>query len=219
MLLGSNHPVTNTARAVWKVRRLSARRSMGLLLALSVFALGAAPALYGSDPAASATNVTQEDRDALAEELWNRLDLLVSSVLDGNAAGLDDALCLDDVVHARLSREAALGLIPSADDPTLVADRREKLRQSVRRYVVDLLDRGGQIDAIDIARVQLSEENPDNVAGGENLDGEDEPLPITGSGLLAVEMQAFDRDIDLSLLHIRSRWCFDPFTMKRDLEG
>ena len=128
MLLSSNHPVTTSVFPAQKARRLSASFAMGLVFALSILVVQT-PALYGADPAASEAALTQEDRDALAEELWNRLDLLVSSVLDGDAVGLDDALCLDDVLHARLSREAALGLIPNADDPVLVADRKEKLRQ------------------------------------------------------------------------------------------
>lgn len=155
------------------------------------------------------------DPDALAAELWERLDLLARSVIEQDTAGLDDAVCLEDLLHARLVREEALGLVVDAADPALVQARRAQVREDVREHVARLIDEGEQVVAIDIGRVDL----PGPGAGGEeeSLSGEGaEELAITGAGLLGLEMQGLDRSVDLGLFRLRDRWCFDPFSMASD---
>lgn len=139
-------------------------------------------------------------------------DQLVASVGAGDEAGLDDATCLEDVVRARLAREEALGLVPDAQDPTLVAKRKEEARTGVRAFVERLLESGGDVRATDVSRVQLFT-NPDEPV--ETLSAaEGEERAITGSGVLGIEMAESQRMIDVDVLRLDERWCLNPLSMQ-----
>lgn len=149
--------------------------------------------------------------DPMAVELWQRLEILVVSVIDGDNATLDQATCLGDLVHAQLEREQALGLVPDALDPTLVAERQSRARARARAYVLELIETGDQVEAIEISRIREF----DGSETGETLVAEGpRALPITAAGILGVDLLDLPRRIDLSVYRLGTdRWCFDPLSM------
>ncbi|MEM1178274.1 MAG: hypothetical protein AAGM22_08025 [Acidobacteriota bacterium] len=163
--------------------------SLALLLAAAL-AVAAAPASAqdgGADPV------------PMEAELWQQLENLVVSVLDDDSAALDEATCLADLVQVQLQREEALGLVPDAFDSNLVEARRAKARARARAYVLELIETGDQVEAIEISRIQAfdaSEPAETLAAQGPRS------LPITASGILGVDLLDLPRRIDLSVYRL-----------------
>ncbi|MEO1086951.1 MAG: hypothetical protein AAFY88_22170 [Acidobacteriota bacterium] len=149
--------------------------------------------------------------DPMAAKLWQQLEILVVSVLDDDTAALDQATCLADLVQVQLEREEALGLVPDAFDPTLMEARQAQARKRARTYVLELIETGDQVEAIETSRIQVF----DASEPAETLATEGpRSLPITASGILGVDLLDLPRQIDLSVYRLGAdRWCFDPLSM------
>ena len=170
-----------------------------LMLALCVFDATAASGQGDGEP------------DPMAVELWQQLETLVVSVVEGDTVALDQATCLVDLVQSQLDREEALGLVPNAVDPPLVESRRTAARERASAYILDLLAKGDQVVAIEISRIrEFDAADIEEVATAEG-----EPtLPITAAGNLGVELLDLPRMADLSVYRLGAdRWCFDPLSM------
>lgn len=145
-------------------------------------------------------------------ELLTLFDQVVASVLAGDDAGLDAATCLGDMIHATLAREEALGLVPDARDPNLLAERQADARAAVYAFVERLLETGQAIERTDVSRVELFVA-PDE--SGETLRGEgEEELEITASGVFGIQMLSSQRMVDIDVVRLRDRWCIDPLSMQ-----
>ncbi|MEM8994197.1 MAG: hypothetical protein AAGF23_05330 [Acidobacteriota bacterium] len=164
--------------------------------------------------AASPAPVSAQDGagpDPMEVELWQQLEILVVSVLDDDTAALDQATCLADLVQVQLEREEALGLVPDAFEATLVEARRAQARERATTYVLELIETGDQVEAIDISRIQAFDASEPT----ESLATEGpRSLPITASGIIGVDLLDLPRRIDLSVYRLGAdRWCFDPLSM------
>jgi hypothetical protein len=145
-------------------------------------------------------------------ELRALFDQLAESAVAGDDAGVDAATCLDDLVRAQLAREEALGLVPDAGDPAMVAKRKEDARAGVRAFIGRLLESGGDVERTDVSRIQLFTDPDEPV---EALSGEGQgALEITGSGILGIEMLGSQRMIDIDVLRLGERWCLNPLSMQ-----
>lgn len=150
-------------------------------------------------------------------ELRQRVDLLFASVLGEDAALLDEVTCLDSLLGTQLRREAALGLIPDAADPRLVAERKKAVRDGVIAFVEHLAEEGGQIVAVDDSRLGVFAAS--NVEGEGIVETDGTETEITATGLLGLEMTDLERPVDLSVFRLGDRWCLDPLSIPSSPAG
>lgn len=144
-------------------------------------------------------------------ELRILVEGLVGSVRASDDAGVDAATCLNDMVHAQLKREQALGLISNPQEPSLVTERRSAVRAAVYAFVERLLQKGRQVESIDASGIDLFSEEEN----GEMLLGEgDEELEITAAGVLRVKMLTSERPVDIDVSRLRDLWCLNPLSMQ-----
>ncbi len=150
--------------------------------------------------------------DETALELRLLVDHLVESVLEDSPAIFDEVTCLDDLLHDQLLREQALGLVPDAEDPVLVEDRKDAARLAAYEFVERLLDKGQQVELVDVSRVELFDVTgePDEMVSGE----EEEDLAITAAGVLGVKMLSSPRPVDIDVRRLRDRWCLNSLSMQ-----
>lgn len=181
-------------------------RGISILL---VVLLGAVPGLGGA-PAAEA----QEPTVGEAEELRDLVEELFASAEAGDDAAIDRITCLGDLLHARLEREEALGLVADAEAPELVEARREEARSGVYAFVAGLRERGGEIESVDVSRVAVSSLDASQ-GDGETVAGEEEEeLAVTGAGILGVKMLTSERVVDVVVTRLGGRWCLDAGSMQ-----
>lgn len=152
------------------------------------------------------------EEDPTPAEVRARVDQLLSSVVDGDVAALDEVTCLRDLLHAQLRREEALGLVADAADPALVAEREDAARTAVVAFVDRLLDEGDELAAVDTSRLELFD------GGGEEaerlVDASGDEVEITASGVVAVRMMGVEAEVDLGVYRLADRWCLDPLSMQ-----
>lgn len=175
--------------------RQDSRWTLPCLLLLILAAVGA-----GAEPVDEET----------ALELEAMVDQLAESVLENDEAAVDALTCLDDLIHSRLRREEALGLV-DADDPALVEERKSAARAAAYAFVERLVSKGQQVEFVDASRVEVF------AAGGESealISGAGEELEITAAGTLGVKMLALPRIVDVEACRLRDRWCLDPLSMQ-----
>lgn len=160
-----------------------------------------------------AAGVWSEPIDEQAEtELLAVVEQLFVGVVDGDDAGLDAATCVGDLVSAQLEREQALGLIADAREPELIGQREDRAREAAQAFVERLLERGQQIEFIDVSRIELL---PSEEEGAEMLRGEgEEELEITATGILGLKMLTMQRTVDIEVSRLGARWCIDPLSMQ-----
>jgi len=158
----------------------------------------------------SSTQAVAVDETAL--ELRLLVDQLVESVLLDEVATFDEVTCLEDLLHDQLLREQALGLVPDAEDPVLVDERKRAARSTAYEFIERLLDKGEQIELVDVSRVKFfsSSGEPDEMVLGEG----EQDLAITAAGVLGVKMLASPRPVDIDVRRLRDRWCLNSLSMQ-----
>ena len=175
---------------------LSAAPRVAPLLVAVLLSLGAA---------ASAGAQQELTRQQIERAMWTQLEILMLGVLDGDVERIDSATCLDDLLAFQLRKEEALGVIASASNPELIDIRRKALRDRATAFVKDLLERGGELEAIDAQRVETYAEELENVQGEGG-----QVLGIEAAGLLTLQLAKLDRPLDLNIYLLDGRWCVDP---------
>lgn len=162
-------------------------------------------------PAVGAQSGGGDGGDPTEVELRALFEQFADSALRGDAAGVDEATCLGDMVYSELAREQALGRIPDARDPALLEQRKRATRAAAFAFVERLFEAGRQIELMDVSRVELFSGDGTTL---EKLRGELEELEITGAGVLGVKMLASPRTVDVDVCRVGERWCLNPLSMQ-----